>query len=186
MKSQKKDDPIVADPTLEAHAQSLIDTPLTALVKEEITVEAIKKSNGEGTRLAARARSGKFMSRTEASAMVAAKNTQNFLEEKDTETGLSRQEQLLHSLYDGAKEAAKEPRALGNATKAVELLDEISGHRAAREEALSNKDHIQNQVFRVIINMPDVPFAEEKKPERKQPSFADASVVYTNPAQESR
>jgi hypothetical protein len=187
MKCQKKEDSIVADPTLEAQAHALVDAPQTALVpKEDVRVEAIKKSNGEGTRLAARARTGKFMSRTEASAMVAAKDTQTFLSEVDAETGVSRHKSLLNKLYEGAKKAADEPRALGNSVKAVELLDEISGHRAIREEALSNKDHIQDKVRIVVIAPvtlmhPEIVDFDKKKPEAKAPSFAAAEVVYTNP-----
>jgi len=174
--------------TLETQAKALADATRTAIVKtEDVRIESIKHPQGE--RLAARARSGKFMSRTEASTMATTKETQTFLVEIDPETGLSRHKTLLNKLYDGAKKAADEPRALGNSVKAVELIDEIAGHRAAREEALSNKDHIQNPVKIVIISPmnlthPEVIDGDKPQERPKQPSFAEVLDIRTNPPRE--
>ena len=194
MKKVKNPDPVVPNPELETQAKALADATRTAIVKaEDVRIESIK--HPQGNRLAARARTGKFVSRTEASAMVTAKETQNFLTEVDPETGLSRHKSLLNKLYDGAKTAAGEPRALGNAVKAVELIDEIAGHRAAREEALSNKDHVKNPINIVVIPSvtlvnPDVidyeaELRKRKERDEKGPSFIDAEFK-TNPPQEQK
>lgn len=187
-KRNKTPVPIAPDIALEEKAQTFLNSPQTALaLTEEVRLEKVKTNNGKSERLAARSRNGKFVSRTETSAMVTAKNTQTFLATTDTETGLSRHETLLGKLYEGAKKAADEPRALGNSVKAVELLDEISGHRAVREEALKDRSNIVSPVKIVMVPSialmnPTIIMADEKKPEKKTPSFIDAEFS-TNPPQ---
>ena len=188
MKKTKNKDQMVSDPVLEAEMKSLVDAPQTALVKtEDVRLETVRANTKTGSREIARALNGKFMSRTAASTVKTAKEVQTFLAEEDPDTGLSRQQSLLRATYKGALKAAGEPRALGNAVKAVEMLDEISGHAKLREEALTNRDSVKDQL-RVVVIAPietmmhkDVIDFDKKSEDKKQPSFAEVLDVHTNP-----
>lgn len=193
MKSQKKDDSIVADPTLEAQAQALVDAPQTALVpKEDFRVEQVKKSNGQGERLVVRAASGKFTKLVTAVAASDAKAAQQFLAEKvKNEAGveLSRKAHLREALFSGAIKAAEEPKALGNAVKSFEALNVDAALTQAKERMLVDDSNIQNPVRIVVIAPvtlmhPEVLDDSKKTPEKKSPSFAASEVVYTNPPRE--
>lgn len=172
--------------TVEEKAKELMNSPNTSLLlTEDVRLEKINV--GGKNRLQARERSGKFVARTEASAMVTAKTTQTFLAGDDPETGFSRHETLLHSLYTGAKTAADQPKNLGNAVKAVELIDEMSGHAAARAEALANHDNILNPINIVFIPVtnimhPEVVDGDKPVEKPKQPSFAEVLDVRTDAA----
>jgi hypothetical protein len=180
--------PIVPDETLEEKMKTAAENPpapapTQALATQpDVRIETIKHPQGE--RQLARARNGKFVSRTEASAIVSTKKTQEFLEAIDPEMGHSRDEVIRNSIYEGVVKAAAIPKTLGNAVKGAEFLDRTSGREKVREEALSNKDHVQNQVKVVVVpgvvlmNPTVIDHDEElrkkKEKEAKGPSFIDA------------
>jgi len=175
---------------MEDKAKEFMDSPQTSLaITEDVRLEKLK--HPQGARIAARARTGKFISKTEASAIATTRDTQNFLSEVDSESGLSRHKTLLTKLYDGAKKASQTDKGIGGAVKAVELIDEMSGHRAAREEAIAqaNKD-VQNTVRVVMIpsitlvNPTLIDFeaelARRKEKDKLGPSFAEVLDIRTN------
>ena len=177
---------------LEGKAKELMNSPNTSLViTEDVRLEKVKHPQGD--RLQARARTGKFISKTEASTVVVTKNTQNFLADIDPATGKSRHQTLLEAGYAGALIAAAEPtgRSLGNYTKVMEMYDEQSGHRAAREEAIAKANReVNTPVSVVVINCPEnmmdkniINFEEElaRRAVKKQPTFAEILEVQTNP-----
>ena len=180
---------------LEDKAKELMNSPNTSLaITEDVRLEKVKHPQGD--RLQARARTGKFISKIEASTIVVTKRTANFLEDTDPNTGKSRHQTLLEAGYAGALIAAAEPtgRSLGNYTKVMEMYDEQSGHRAAREEAIAKANReVNTPVSVVVINCPEnmmdkniIDFEEElrKRAEKKQPTFAEVIGIETNPPQE--
>ena len=188
MKSQAKTK-MQSDPALEAQMKQLVEQSTQkaeALAPvEDIRLEKIKKSNAPGEREVARAANGKFVRHSTASAQQTAKKVQQFLAGTDPNTGKSRQDSLLEAAYEGALVAAKEPKALGNAVKAVEMLDEISGHAKVREQQLADQSHIQ-QPFKVVyislpnIMSPEIHNMDEQQPAKEKPSFADAELIQQN------
>lgn len=191
-KPKVKTPAMVPDTALEAQMKALAEQPPTrALVKantEEVRLEKIRKSNAQGEREIARAASGRFVRHSTASAQRSAKKVQQFLAETDPDTGKSRQDSLLDAAYEGALKAAKEPKALGNAVKAVEMLDEISGHAKVREQQLADQSHIQQPFKTVYIGVPVLLNPEIIKEEdllrdtKTKPSFAESEVVQQNSA----
>jgi hypothetical protein len=183
--------------TIEKKAQEFMNSPNTSLaVTEDVRLEKLK-GKYSGTRIAARARNGKFISSVEATTIVRTKRTSKFLEELDSETGSSRHQTLLEAGYKGALVAAAEPtgRSLGNYVKTMEMYDEQSGNRAAREAAITAANReTTNPVVAINITMPvlvnpemvDFEAELQKRKERyaKGPSFIDATVVSTNPPRE--
>ena len=174
---------------MEDKAKEFMDSPQTSLaITEDVRLEKLK--HPQGARIAARARTGKFISKTEASAIATTRDTQNFLSEVDSESGLSRHKTLLTKLYDGAKKASQTDKGIGGAVKAVELIDEMSGHRAAREEAIAQASKEENHPVRmVIVVAPNLMYPElvdgDNKLERpKAPSFAEVTGYTTDPPQE--
>lgn len=198
MKRDKKESPTVSDLVLEERAKELIENPIMPSTQTEslatvgdARVERVRKSNGQGDRLAVRAATGRFTKMTTAIAHADAKAAQNFLAEKvkdDLGKEASRKHHLRVALFDGAIKAAKEPRALGNATKAFEALNTDAALTQAKEALLQDQSHIQDPVRVVVvapINLmhPEVIEFDKRKEEKRQPSFVEAEVVSTNPPQ---
>jgi hypothetical protein len=153
----------------------------TALAVQEPKQVMVKNSRSNGERAMIRGANGRFVKHTTFSAQKDAKEAQRFLAQKDPETGMSRKQSLREAVYKGAIKAADEPKALGNAVKAVQMFEDESGHTKAKNELLSDQSHIQQPVKIVII-----PFIEGIKPmeerpaEKTRPSFADAEVISQN------
>jgi hypothetical protein len=201
-RTQKKPEPTVDQlnseaqrTTLETQATAMADAARTAItVQPDIRVEAVKKSNGQGERVAIRAANGKFTKLATAVAAKDARQGQEFLLEKiKNEAGLelTRKQHLRNALYEGAIAAAKEPRALGNSVKSFQALNEDAALTQAKENMLqSANQEVTNPIRVVVINCPEnmlhkeIVNLDEKKPEeRKTPSFIDAEFK-TNPRQE--
>jgi hypothetical protein len=191
--NDKKDDPVVSNPTLEAQAKAIVENPIPAPTQTtqaivpigDARVEQIKKSNGQGDRLAVRAANGKFTKMTTAVAHADAKAAQQFLAEKVKDqlgNETSRKHQLRVALFDGAIKAAEEPKALGNAVKAFDSLNADAALTQAKETLLADQNHIQDPVRIVVVPVIDLMHKDlidfDKKPaEKRVPSFADSVVI---------
>lgn len=153
----------------------------TALAVQEPKQVMVKNSRSDGERAMIRGAHGRFVKHTTFSAQKDAKEAQQFLTEKDPETGMSRKQSLREAVYKGAIKAADEPKALGNAVKVIQMFEDESGHTKAKNELLSDQSHIQQPVKVVIIPMIEgLKMQEEKPPEKTRPSFADAEVISQN------
>ncbi len=158
----------------------------TALVAQDVQLEKVKNAHGTGEVMRARNAQGRFVRTTTASATKDTHATQKFLAEVDPTTGKSRRQSLLEAAYDGALEAAKEPRALGNVVKVIEALDIQAGHAKVRDTMLSDQSHVHQPVRVVVIPVvstmmnKEVIDGDKPKPEKAQPTFVDAEVISTN------
>lgn len=169
---------------LETQIKEFVKQPTQALATQpDVRLDKIKTKQG-GERIAARARNGKFISSVEATTIVRTKRTSKFLEELDSETGKSRHQTLLEAGYKGALVAAAEPtgRSLGNYVKTMEMYDEQSGNRAAREAAIAEANREVNAPMTVVINMPvllhpEIQDGDKPRETPKKPSFADSEVI---------
>lgn len=176
---------------LETQMKSIADAPQTALVNtEDLRIEAIKKNNGQGDRIAVRAASGRFTKATTAVAAADAKAAQQFLITKvKNEVGeeLSRKAHLREALYSGAISAAKSDKGIGGAVKAFEALNVDAGLVAAKESMIQAANQEELHPVRVVIMIapqimhPEVIDGDKKPAEKKAPSFAEAEMIYTNP-----
>jgi hypothetical protein len=196
----KTPNPVVADISIEEKVKAFAENPTSTQPTKAIVqvgdarVEQIKKSNGQGDRLAVRAANGKFTKMATAVAHADAKQAQQFLAEKivnEAGVELSRKQHLRVALFDGATAAAKQPRALGNAVKAFEALNEDAALTQAKEALLADQSHLQDPVRVVVINCPEnmmhkeiVDFEAElkrrKEKEAKGPSFIEGEVIQQN------
>lgn len=210
MKIEKKEAPTVSDPVLEERAKELIENPIKSSTQTEALatvgdarIERVKKSNGQGDRLAIRAANGKFTRLVTAVAAKDARDAQNFLTEKVKDANgveASRKQHLRQALFDGAIDAAKNPKGLGNAVKAFDSLNEDAALTQAKESLLQDTSNIKPPLTVVVVPMignmmhPDVVDASKQSESatKKKPSFADdpniidVEVISTNPAPERK
>ena len=150
-----------------------------ALVKQDAlpALEVVKNRDGSD-RLAARQK-GRFTKTANARVLATQKSIEKILH-LPNESGKTQLERIITTQAKVAEENT-DARNLGAVTKFIEITDEISGTKAARE-ALTKEINTPVIPTVIMIPMPNVPFAEPEKPSPKQPSWVTAEVVQQNPA----
>ncbi len=158
-----------------------------ALVKQDAlpALEVVKNRDGSD-RLAARQR-GRFTKTANARVLATQKSIEKILHMPD-DAGKTQLERIITTQAKVAEENT-DARNLGAVTKFIEITDEISGAKAARE---SLTKEINTPIVPTVIMIPmpnlgevidyDKEQREAAERARKGPSFADAVVVQQNPA----
>ena len=151
-----------------------------ALVKQDAlpALEVVKNRDGSD-RLAARQK-GRFTKTANARVLATQKSIEKILHLPD-DSGKTQLERIITTQAKVAEENT-DARNLGAVTKFIEVTDEISGTKAARE-ALTEKLN-ESVIPRVIvIRIPEgIKPMEERPPAVTKPSWLDAEVVQQNPA----
>lgn len=162
--------------------------PTEALVKQDAlpTLDVVRNKDGSD-RLVARQK-GKFTKIANARVLATQQSVNRILHTPNAE-GRSQLERVIESQMQVA-EANTDARNLGGVTKLLEVTDELSGTKAARE-ALTREVN-ERVIPRVVIVAPvlmnpgviDYNEQQRKAADKKGPSqqFLDAEVVEQNPA----
>lgn len=203
MKANRKKDPVVSDPVLEAQMEKTANQQATdqanaqqmseALVKQPAdlpTLTTVKGRDGKD-KLAARQK-GRFANTANARVLAIQKTVEKIMHVPDEAGGLTQLEKILISNAIVC-EKNTDARNEGGVTKFLEHLDEIGGTKDARK-ALT-KEANTPVIPVVIINVgelmnPEVVNWDKEQREaaeraRKGPSFADSTIVQQNPPRNS-
>lgn len=191
----KNPDPVIPNAALEAKAENMAEQQVAdrakaqqmALVKQDAlpALEVVKNRDGSD-RLAARQK-GKFTKTANARVLATQKSIEKILHLPD-DSGKTQLEKIITTQAKVAEENT-DARNLGAVTKFIEITDEISGSKAARE-ALTRE--INTPIVPTVIIIPAMDLMhpeiidEEKRQReaaqrnRKGPSFLDAELVQQN------
>jgi hypothetical protein len=139
-----------------------------ALVKQNAlpALEVVKNRDGSD-RLAARQK-GRFTKTANARVLATQKSIEKILH-LPNDSGKTQLERIITTQAKVAEENT-DARNLGAVTKFIEITDEISGTKAARE-ALTKEINTPIVPTVIMIPMLNVPFAEPQKPSPTQPSW---------------
>ena len=167
-----------AQDSLKANSEALA-------VRPPVVMESI--AHPKGDRLAHRnSLSGKFMRRSEATAMRLASDAQKFAEAKSEQDATLTNAQLLRShLLKVALDCKSEKSLIGLAKIYETLIQEATGARALLEAEIKAANTQQLAPLKVVIVAPTLMFPEmidgDKPVEKpKLPSFAESEVVQQN------
>lgn len=166
---------------VEAQAR-LVQENMSLVKKESLPVLEVvpNKTSGKDMTVARNNLNGQFAAKATALAMDTARRIRKVAFTPNAETGKTMVEEVAEAQLIVARDNP-EPKNLGQVGSLIEVLDEISGQKMARQKMVKESGPT-NPVMKVIITIPEgVLSMEERPPAPTQPSWINAETVYTNP-----
>ncbi len=148
------------------------------LVKAEPRIELTHDGRGND-RTIARAASGRFAKKHNASVRKHMRDTIKFLEEKDTESGKPRADVIREKVYENIKKS--DPDALVGQIKAAQYLEDSAFSKSAKDKIVEESN--PRVGITIVINAPTLMHNELKEDHEvpAPPPFIKAEIVSTNP-----
>src|SRR5580704_8175375 len=165
-----------------------IQTEETALVKAPAALEQIIRTDGQKRTLARNTTNGKFMKRSEATAMNLTRQAQDFaLAKSEQDATLTNAELLRKHLLNVALQCKSEKSLIGLAKIYETLIQDATGAKQVLEAAIKEANTEKLHPVQVVIITPPTLMHPEILPEqpaapkKTRPSFAEVTEIITNP-----